>query len=114
MYYQNKQYPEAIDQLKLAVRGGTTSDGQAVQGLPLDYGRIAIFYSTYGRALAHTGACTEALQISQLLLTNVPNDEDSVYNAQQMPKICQELITGTATPTREVTPGKAVTPTPKP
>ncbi len=114
MYYRNKQYQDAIDPLSKAVRGGTTADGQPVKGLPLDYGRITEFYSTYGLALAHTNSCTEALQISQMLLTNVPNDEDAVYNAQQMPKICQELITGTATPTREITPGKAATATPKP
>ena len=114
MYYHNKQYKEAVDPLRLAVRGGTTSDGQAVQGLPLDYGRITEYYYTYGLALAKTGECTEALQISQLILTNVPNDEDAVYNAQQMPIICQELITGTATPTRVPTAGTAATATPMP
>ena len=114
MYYHNKQYKDAVIPLRLAVRGGTSSDGQAVKGLPLDYGRITEYYSTYGLAMAHTGECTEGLQISQMLLTNVPNDEDAVYNAQQIPKICQELITGTATPTQAVTPGKATTPTPKP
>ena len=114
MYYHNKQYKEAVDPLRLAVRGGTSSDGNVIKGLPLDYGQITEFYYTYGLALAKTAECTEALQISQLILNNVPNDEDAVYNAQQMPKICQELITGTATPTREVTPGKATTATPKP
>jgi tetratricopeptide (TPR) repeat protein len=114
MYYHNKQYMEAVDPLRKAVRGGTTSDGAAVKGLPLDYGTISEYYSTYGRALAHTGECTEALQISQLIQSNVPNDEDAVYNAQQIPKICQELISGTATPTRPATPGTGATVTPKP
>lgn len=114
MYYHNKQYQEAVDPLKLAVRGGTTTDGQAVKGLPLDYGRIAEYYYTYGLALAKTGGCTEALQISQLIQTNVPNDDTAVYNAQQMPVICQELITGTATPTKPATPAAATTPTRKP
>jgi len=113
-YYRNKQYQEAIDPLRLAVRGGTSTDGHAVKGLPLDYGNIAQYYSTYGLALAHTGQCTESLQISQLLLTNVPNDEDSVYNAQEMPKICQQFITGTAAPTKAPVSSQAVTPSPKP
>ena len=114
MYYHNKQYKEAVDPLRLAVRGGTTTDGLAVKGLPLDYGRISEYYYTYGLALAKTGGCTEALQISQLIQTNVPNDDTAVYNAQQMPVICQELITGTATPTRTAAPQTATTPTKKP
>ncbi len=114
-YKQYKKYSDAIAPLKLAVRGGTTTDGQAVQGIPLDYNiRIAEFYSSYGLSLAHVGECGEALQISQLIQQAVPNDEDSVFNAQEMVKICQELVSGTATPTRPVTPGAARTATPQP
>ncbi len=114
-YKQYKKYSDAIDPLKLAVRGGTNPDGQAVQGIPLDYNiRITEYYYSYGLALARVGQCGEALQISQLIQQVVPDDEDSVYNAQEMVKICQEMVSGTATPTRQVTPGMAGTATPKP
>jgi tetratricopeptide (TPR) repeat protein len=114
-YKQYKKYNEAIDPLRLAVRGGTTADGQEVKGIPLDYNiRIMEYYYSYGIALARTGTCGEALQISQLILQVVPDDEDSVYNAREMVKICQEQVSGTATPTKAVTPGVAGTSTPKP
>ncbi len=113
-YKQYKKYSDAIAPLRLAVRGGTTTDGQEVQGIPLDYNiRVTEFYYSYGLSLARTGNCGEALQISQLIQQAVPNDEDSVYNALEMVKICQEQVSGTATPTRQVTPG-ASSPTPKP
>ncbi len=111
-YKQYKKYNEAIEPLKLAVRGGTTADGQEVKGIPLDYNiRIMEYYYSYGIALARTGACGEALQISQLIQQAVPDDEDSVYNAQEMVKICQEQVSGTATPTKA---SPASTSTPKP
>jgi tetratricopeptide (TPR) repeat protein len=111
MYSRNKQYSEAITPLRLAVRGGVTADGQTIKGIPLDYGRIAAFYYTYGLAEARLGECNEALQISQLLLNGVPNDDTSVYNAQQMPIFCQQFLNGTPTPTR---PAVTSTPTKKP
>ncbi len=114
-YYRYKKYSDAVEPLKLAVRGGTASDGSEVQGIPLDYDiRITEFYYSYGLALAHTGACGEALQISQMIQQAVPDDETSVYNAQEMPKICQEQLTGTATPTKKASTGVSGTATPKP
>jgi hypothetical protein len=105
--------------LRLAVRGGVGDTGEAVKGLPLDYGRVAEFYFTYGLALSRTGACGEALQISQLLLQGVKDDEVSVYNAQEIVKICSNVASGAAggapsgaqpssasTPTRTPTPKK--------
>ena len=68
MYYRNLQYSDAVPALKLAVRGGNTPEGNvAVEGLPLDYGRIAEYYYLYGLALARLNDCNEAIQISQAI-----------------------------------------------
>jgi tetratricopeptide (TPR) repeat protein len=116
-FYGNKQYKEAIDALKLAVQGGIAADGSTIQGLPLDYNiRIMEYYYKYGLALARSGiagSCGDALKISQMIQNVVPNDDTSVYNAQEMPKICQQLISGTSTPTKPAALGTQV-PTSKP
>jgi tetratricopeptide (TPR) repeat protein len=99
MFYRNRQYQDAVTSLRLSVSGGTTEEGIIVEPLPLDYGRVAEYYFTYGLTLARQGQCGEALQISQLLVQGVPNDETSTYNAQEMVAICQEyLVNGTPTP----------------
>jgi len=98
MYYHNHQYQDSVVPLKLSVRGGTLDNGQEVKGLPLDYGRVSEYYYTYGLALAHTGGCGEALQISQLIQQGVPKDDVAVSNAQEMINICQQLADTTATP----------------
>ncbi len=88
MYYKNRQYEDAVKPLKMAVAGGTADNGEKVNGLPLDYGRIAEFYFTYGLALADLGQCGDALPISQTLMEGVKNDEVSVFNAQEIINIC--------------------------
>jgi len=98
MYYKNREYKNAITALRLAVRGGTTANGDAVTGLPLDYGRVAEYYYTYGLALAREGECGEALQISRIILQGVESDETSVYNAQEVIRICKDIATS-GTPT---------------
>jgi len=103
MYYRNLQYQQAIDNLRLAVRGGIGKDGVSVEGLALEYGRIAEYYYTYGLSLARTGECGEALQISQALLQGVPDDDISQYNANEIINICGGYMT-TGTPTVEPTP----------
>ena len=110
------QYLDAIDMLRIALRGGVSADGAPVEGLAMDYGRIAQFYYTFGLALAREGQCAEALQISQAVQMGLRNDDIAVYNAQEMINICQRLTlegnsditpsaeTGELTPTVEVTP----------
>lgn len=88
MYYKNHQYEDAVKPLKMAVTGGTADTGEKVTGLPLDYGRIAEFYFTYGLTLAKLAQCGEALPISQTLMQGVKNDEVSVFNAQEIINIC--------------------------
>jgi tetratricopeptide (TPR) repeat protein len=101
MYYKNHQYEDAVNPLKLAVAGGTAATGEEVKGLPLDYGRIAEFYFTYGLTQARIGQCGEALPISQTLMQGVKNDEVSVYNAQEIINICSGNPTAPETPAEE-------------
>jgi tetratricopeptide (TPR) repeat protein len=116
IYSSTTQYLDAIDMLRIAIRGGVSSDGEPVEGLPMDYGRIAQYYYTYGLALAREGQCNEALQISQAVITGLRNDDIAVYNAEEMVNICERLVregkaditptspTGNTTATPEVTP----------
>lgn len=98
MYYRNRDYQNALGNLRLAVRGGKSEDNQEIAGLRLDYGRVAEYYYTYGLALARSGQCGEALQISQLLQQGVSQDETAVFNAVEMVNICQQQASGEATP----------------
>lgn len=97
MYYKNVQYPEAIEQLTLAIRGGTLEGGVIVVGLPLNYGTVAEFYAIYGLALAKSGQCSDAVAIFQAIRSGVSDDEINVYNAEQGLILCQESI-GESTP----------------
>ena len=88
LYYRYKQYNRAIEMLRYAVQGGTTADGDVVEGLPLDYGTVSELYYIYGLALAREGDCNEALQIAQTLVLIVPDDEYAVANAEEMNNMC--------------------------
>lgn len=103
MYYKNVEYKNAVDALKLVVRGGLNAEGEAVEALPLDYGRVAEYFYTYGLALARTGECGEALQVSQQLQQVVNNDEIAVYNAEEIIRICQQVGSATRTPQPTIT-----------
>lgn len=91
VYWKQQQYYDAVDALRLSVRGGVNKDGVVVEGMPLDYGRVGEFYYTYGLALSKLGQCGEALQIAQAVATNLRNDEISVYNAQEVINTCERL-----------------------
>jgi tetratricopeptide (TPR) repeat protein len=107
MLYKNLEYDEAIKNLTIAVRGGTTLKGTTIAGLPLDYGLVAQYYYTYGLALARQNRCNEAVSIMQALLAGVPDDEISVFNANEGLSLCKASLEA-GTPTPEIT----VTPTP--
>ncbi len=107
MYYRNQELDKAINELALVVHGGTTEDGQAVEGLPLDYSTVAQYYWFFGFALAKSNRCTEAVPVFQALLSGVPDYELAVENAQAGIALCQESL-GTPAPT----PEDEVTPTP--
>ena len=88
-YYRNQQPLEALQAFTLAIRGGTTSEGVVVQGLPLEYGIVSVYYQMYGLLLARVDRCPEALPLSQALIASVPEDEDALFNAQEMVAICE-------------------------
>ena len=121
MYYRNREYNNAIDALRISVQGGTTEDSEPIEGLPLDYGRVAEYYYTFGLALSRMGLCGEALQISQMLMQGVQNDEISVFNAQEIINICEEYsqdpaklsALSTATPTFDTEAEVQETPSPE-
>lgn len=94
MYYRNLFWEEAVGQLRLAVNGGITEEGETVEGLPLTANdvRLAEFYYTYGLALARTGQCGEALQIAQEVQSKVPADENAQFAASEIIRICQENL----------------------
>lgn len=98
MNFRNLEYGNSLKNLGIAIQGGRTDTGEEVEGLPLDYGRIAEYYYTYGLSQARTNDCTGALRISQLLLENVPTDEYAMYNAEAIVEICKESAGYTATP----------------
>lgn len=105
-YYRNGQYNQALVYLELAVRGGATSEGVAVEGIPLAYSTgIIEIYSRYGLALANVNRCNEAVQVAQAMIQGIPDDETGIYNAEEMIRICQEFLENppTATPTLEGT-----------
>lgn len=118
IYWRNKQYLDAVDALRLAVRGGTTADGVVVSGLELDYDPIGSYYYTYGLALAKSNQCGEALQIAQAVATGLRNDDIAQYNAQEVILICEQLAKQgaadlpTATPFVTDEPDAEVTATP--
>lgn len=99
VYYRDHTYDQAVKYLRLAVRGGSGEDNAEVVGLPLDYGRVAEYYYIYGLALARTGECGEALQISQAIQQGVSTDETAIYNAEEMINICKEMLNATPVPT---------------
>ncbi|HET9587473.1 MAG TPA: tetratricopeptide repeat protein, partial [Anaerolineales bacterium] len=93
MLYRNLLWLEAVPELRLAVKGGTLEDGFEVTGIPLvNEPRVTEYYFTYGLALARTNECGEALQISQMLHARVPSDENAIFAADEMVRICQENL----------------------
>lgn len=107
MYYNNDEFDLAIQELRLAIQGGMTAEGDVVLGLPLDPGdeRVTEFYYLFGLGLAKNNQCELAGQIFETLLRVVPENEVVVFNAQEGLAICGQFE---ATPTPEITE----TPTP--
>ncbi len=116
VYWKNKQFLDAVDALRMAVRGGTEPGGLIVEGLPLDYGRVGEYYYTYGLALAKTNQCSEALQIAQAVASQLRNDDIAAFNAQEVIVICELLakegVANLTTPTGDQTTASETTPTP--
>ena len=102
MYFRNFFYEEAVEQLGLAINGGRTEEGDVITGLPLsDAPLVAEYYFTYGLALARTDQCGEALLIAQKLETNLPEDENVIFAASEIARICQEALDNPVVETTE-------------
>ena len=114
MLYRNVDWVEAINQLGLAINGGKTEDGQAIEKIPLSTEvRVVEYYFTYGLSLARLNRCGEALQVAQQILGRVPGDEIAVANANEIIRICETNLSVTPTPGAE-TPSPTGTSTPTP
>lgn len=99
MLYKNADYDGAIRELTLAVRGGTSAEGVAVEGLPLAPGRVADeYYSFYGLALARRNRCSEAVLVFQLILQNIAEDQVAFYNATEGIAFCQDGLDSESSP----------------
>lgn len=95
MYYRNFRWPEAVQQLGYTIYGGKTEDGVEIEGIPLVNDlRVAEYYYTYGLALARTNKCGEALPLAQMIQTRIPSDENAVFAAGEINRICTENLTG--------------------
>jgi len=119
MYYLNFDWVNAVNELGLAIFGGTTEDGVEIKGIPLtDSPRIAEFYYTFGSALARTNRCGDALKIVQELQSKVPTNEIAMDAANKTIAICQENLnnppTSTSPAETPVAPSATETPVPTP
>ena len=93
MYYRNLFWDKALEQLSLVVMGGKTEDGFDVKAIPLANDlRIAEYYYTYGLALSRLNQCGDALQMAQVLQSTVPGDENAVFAASEIIRMCQEKL----------------------
>ena len=90
MHYKNADYDSSIESLALAIHGGAYLDGIQLAGLPLDPGddRVVEFYYMYGLALAKLGRCDLAADLSEALITGVPDNENATINAQEILILC--------------------------
>ncbi len=111
MLYKAYDWPNAMIQLSLAVNGGTDEDGQTIQPQPLTGGdtRIAQYFYVYAILLAKSDRCGEALPITQLLLTTVPNDADAAYNVDYVQQLCAQSL---GAPSSQPSATPATTPSP--
>ena len=111
MLYKNNDWPSAIEQFSLAIKGGKTADDQAI--LPLtpteNDAWIPIYYYTFALALAQDDRCGEALLLTQTILDTFRANEFAVYNAEYAQELCGETI-GTPSPQASATPETSPTP----
>lgn len=103
-YYMSQKYEDALTYFQLAIQGGTTADGQLIEGIPLSYNdRIPELYYMYGIVLARSGNCQQAAEIVQLITQGIPDDAIAVSNAEYMTEVCKtgnfDITLATATPT---------------
>jgi tetratricopeptide (TPR) repeat protein len=100
-YYKQEDYEKAIPSLDLALTGGETENGVAVEGIPMSEDETILqYYYFYGFSLVRTRHCAEAVALFQNMLTLVPDNEIAVYNANEAITACKEMV---KTPEAEAT-----------
>lgn len=100
MYYHNYQWPEAAQELALAIYGGNLGDNQTIEPLPLENtARSAEYYFTYALVLARLNKCGEALQIAQQIIGTIPSNELAVNNANEAISLCESNLDSPPTET---------------
>ena len=105
MYYHNFQWPEAAQELALAIYGGNLGEDLEIEGLPLDTStRTAEYYFTYALVLSRLNRCGESLQIAQQIIGTIPSNELALYNANEAINLCQENLDSPPTATEEILP----------
>jgi tetratricopeptide (TPR) repeat protein len=93
LHFRNRSYDLALKYLSLAVRGGTTDEGDIVKGAPLSYKpKVIEIFSAYGLTLARLNMCDEAVAVFQTMLSQVAEDEIAVINANEGLSICAASI----------------------
>jgi tetratricopeptide (TPR) repeat protein len=109
--YKIPDFPNAAIQLSLAINGGETEDGQTVQPVDPAVADIWIpqYFYTYAVLLARLNRCSEALQLSQQILTTFPTNDFAVSNAQYSQGLCQASL-GTPSPVPTATRKPTQTP----
>ena len=126
MFYRKNRYPEAIQELSYVIKGGTLADGTVVKPLDItDSSRTPEYFSVYGLALAKLKPprCGEAVLVAQQIRARLPGDETSVFNADEINRLCSlsadatagtPVISVTNTPAAPVGAGGSATITPTP
>jgi tetratricopeptide (TPR) repeat protein len=81
-------------------------DSVVIEGLRLDPGdsRSVELYYTYALALAESGDCNLAIQVSQAILLGIQNDDTARFNAEEALRTCGAEVTATPTPAVTATP----------
>jgi tetratricopeptide (TPR) repeat protein len=90
MLYFNRDFTGAITELTLAIAGGDTPEG-TVPGLPIEPGRVAEYYWTYGLALAKVDRCSEAVPVLRLVEQRMADDPTAMENVTQGLILCKEI-----------------------
>lgn len=115
LYYRKGEYNRAIEYLQLAIQGGATSEGVPVAGIPLSYDQSVIqWYSRYGLSLARINRCNDAVAIANAMLQTVADDDNGVFNANEIIKVCEENLLNPPTATPTLTPTVPTGPTETP
>jgi tetratricopeptide (TPR) repeat protein len=99
MLYYTADWVESAVQLGLTVNGGTTADGDVVEGIPLTTdARVVEYYYTYALALSRITRCGEAIPLANLIIGRVPANEVAVASANKVFDICKQNLAVTSTP----------------